>query len=107
MEGTPNAMNSTGVDVNPSVRWPFRILAALIVLAGVAAVIGELFAGASRQEPSRWQLLASLPGILWLVRLAWWAAVRGKSPPHPCWPFATDRVLFCYLAAWMAINFYA
>lgn len=106
MERTSDEKHSTNANAKASVRWPFRILAALIVLAGGAAIIGEIIAGSSNQEPYRWKLLASLPGILWLVRLAWWATVRGKSPTYPCWPLATDRVLFCYMAAWMAMQFY-
>ncbi len=107
MKGAPNAMHSTNVNAKASVRWPLRIFAALIVLAGGAAIIGEVFTGSSHHAPSRWQLLASLPGTLWLVRLAWHAAVRGMSPAHPCWPFATDRLLFCYMATWLAVYFYA
>ena len=62
------------------VRWPFRILAGLIVLAGLAAMIGTGLTGWSELDPSlNWQFLASLPAVVWLVRLAGYAAVRGKS----------------------------
>lgn len=107
MENNPSEMHSPSVMPRASVRWPFRILAALVVLSGAVAIIGEILAGSAHQEPSRWQLLASLPGMLWLVRLAWCAAIQGKPPVHPCWPFATERVLSCYMAIWMAIYFFA
>ena len=87
-----------------SVRWPFRILAALIVLAGVLAIIGGIVAGWSRRAPwSKWQLLANLPGVLSLVRLAWFAAINGRSPANPSWPFASDRILFIYMAVLMVL----
>lgn len=95
---------SPSVNLKPSVRWPVRILAALIVLAGAVAIVGLVVAAWTQGQPlAKWQLLAGLPGILWLVRLAWYAAIQGKSPMRPAWPFATDRVLFFYSAAWAAV----
>lgn len=107
MESTAAEMQSPKVKTKTSVRWPFRILAALVVLAGGVAIVGEVLAGSSHQEFSRWQLLASLPGVLWLVQLAWYAVIQGKSPSNPSWPFSTDRVLFCYMAVWVATYFFA
>ena len=106
MESTATEMQSPNVKPRTPVRWPFRILAALVVLTGGMAIVGEVFAGSSRQEFSKWQLLASLPGMLWLVRLAWCAAIRGTSPANPSWPFSTDRVLFFYMAVWMVTYFF-
>jgi len=107
MESTATEMQSHKVKPRTTVRWPFRILAVLVVLVGGVAIVGEVFAGSSHQEFSRWQLLASLPGVLWIVRLAWCAAAQGKSPSNPCWPFSSDRVLFCYMAVWIATYFFA
>lgn len=97
-------MQSPSVNLKASVRWPVRILAALVVLAGALAIVGSVVAAWTQRQPlAKWQLLAGLPGILWLVRLAWYAAIQGKSPTRPTWPFATDRVLFFYLAAWVVV----
>jgi hypothetical protein len=91
---------------NP-VRWPFRILAALIVLAGVVVLAGTGIAVWTREQPSlQWQLLASMPGMLWFVRLGWHAAIRGKSPATEHWPFASQRVLTCYMIVLMLMLFH-
>lgn len=84
-----------------SVRWPFRVLAALVALVGVMAVIGAMVA-CWTQAPERWRWLAALPGMLWLIRTAWHAARHGRSWPNPSWPFASERVLGVYMALWLA-----
>lgn len=88
------------------VRWPFQMLAALIVLVGLLAIVGGAVAGWTRGGPwSKWQLLATLPAILWLIGFAWSAAVHGKSPLRPAWPFASDRVLMFYWLVWVIVYF--
>ena len=106
-------MDTELLNVTPRlpVRWPFRILAAIVVLAVAAATVGTLAGtlalGRSHDAPSfKWQFLAGLPGMAWLARLAWYAAIRGKSPASPCWPFASYRVFFIYVIIW-AIALYA
>ncbi|KLD63406.1 hypothetical protein [Dyella japonica] len=97
-------MQSPSVKLKPSVRWPIRILAALVVLAGMVAIVGFVADVWTHRQPlAKWQSLASLPGILWLVRQAWCAAIQGRSPADPAWPFATERFLFFYFAAWVAV----
>lgn len=91
-----------------SVRWPFRILAALIVLASVVALAGTGIAVWTRDQPSlQWQLLASLPGMLWFARFSWHAAVHGRSPATDHWPFASSRVFSCYMFVWMLMLFHS
>lgn len=86
------------------VRWPFRLLAALVVVAGIVATVGTLLAGWHRGEAAlRWQLLASLPGVAWLVRVAWYAAVRGRSPTPEYWPFASQSVFSFYVVVWFVV----
>lgn len=66
-------MKVESLDVRPGVpvRWPFRILAALVVLAGVVDMIGASVIGWSHQAPSfKWQFLASLPGVACAASLA-------------------------------------
>jgi len=90
-----------------SVRWPFRILAALIVLVGVLAMAGVMLVGPPHEQRSvKWQFVASLPGMLWLVHQAWWAALKGRSATHSSWPFASERVLACYVAVLMVEYFF-
>lgn len=100
-------MEIESLDVKPrvSVRWPYRILAALIVLAGAVAIVGPGILSRS-QEPSlpKWQLLAHLPGIAWLVRLAWYAATRGRVPAPHYWPFASERVFLFYMVICVIVS---
>jgi len=91
-----------------SVRWPFRILAALICAAGLVAIGGTAIAlwyesrlvGTGRTLTAL-RLLVALPGMLCLLRLAAHATLHGnsgqQSSRHPWWPFASERVLFAYL----------
>jgi hypothetical protein len=82
-------------------RWPFRILAALVVLAGIVATIGMVVSGWYQGAAViRWQLLASLPGLVWLGRLCWYAAFRGRVPVQESWPFASQRVFAVYVILW-------
>ena len=102
-------MDTELLNVTPRlpVRWPFRMLAAIVVLAVAAATVGTVALGRSHDAPSfKWQFLAGLPGMAWLARLAWYAAIRGKSPASPRWPFASYRVFFIYVIIW-AIALYA
>lgn len=87
------------------VRWPFRLLAGLIVLAGSAVVIGMAVSGWSDGLPSplKWQLLVTLPGLAWLMRLAGNAAIKGKSPPSHYWPFASAWVFLVYVVVFAAM----
>jgi len=91
-----------------AVRWPFRVLAALICAAGVVAVGGIAYAVFfdSRflgTERVLWaaRLLLMLPGTLWLMRLAGHAAPyrysSEQSDQRHYWPFATGGVLFAYV----------
>lgn len=82
-----------------AVRWPFRILAALICAAGVV-VIGGTAIALWHDSPALAtnRLLVILPGTLWLLRVAAHAALHGTSVPNDSsWPFASQGVLFAYL----------
>ncbi|MBM7123068.1 hypothetical protein [Dyella kyungheensis] len=98
---------SSAIQPRKSVRWPFRILAALIVLASVVALAGTGIAIWTREQPSlQWQLFASLPGMLCFARFGWHAAVHGRSPASDYWPFASSRVFTCYTIVWMLMLFH-
>lgn len=90
-----------------AVRWPFRVLAVLIILTGIAAVVGMALSGWQHGTVSaRWQFLANLPGFAWLFRLAWHAAIRGRPPAPEYWPFASQRVLACYFVVLFAVMYF-
>ena len=98
-------MNAPNVRERASVRWPFRILATLIVLACVVAVVGNLVAGWQYGMPVlKWQFFAALPGAAWFVRLALYAAIHGKVPASAHWPFASENVLLWYAIVFAFIS---
>jgi hypothetical protein len=37
-----------------------------------------------------------LPGMAWLMRLSFQAALHGAAPENEHWPFASSRVANCY-----------
>ena len=84
-----------------SVRWPFRLLAALVVCAATVAILGTAWAEVSgqgfAQGGSSTAFLVGLPAIAWLLNLAWSAAVHGRSPSNGHWPFASERVMMAYM----------
>ena len=95
--GAPSASSNHRVPV----RWPFRLLAAVVVVAGIVATIGLVLSGWHQGAVTmRWQFLASLPGVAWFVRLCWYAAIRGRSSGQEWWPFASQRVFICYVIVW-------
>lgn len=97
---------SAGSNPRVPVRWPFRVLAALVVVAGIVATFGSVLAGWHQGAATvRWQLLASLPGFAWLVRLAWCAAIYGRSPTQEYWPFASQRIFLFYVVLWFVVMY--
>jgi hypothetical protein len=94
------------IPVRIAVRWPFRILAALVVLAGLAAIVGGAIAWWSHGAIlPKWQMLFALPGLAWLIRVAWESAIRGRPPASECWPFASQRVFTVYVIALLVASY--
>jgi hypothetical protein len=87
------------------VRWPFRAIAAVICVAGMAAVFAVLSSVWSHDATS-----LSLFGVIWLpgmlmgIRVAYHAAVRRCAPATMFWPFASDRVAFWYFVVVVCAN---
>lgn len=80
------------------VRWPFRLLAAALVLAGCAALAGDVLAWWSHAAAAvRWQAVVALPAVVALIRVAWTCAVHGRPPSSDSWPFASRGVFLAYL----------
>jgi hypothetical protein len=42
-------------------------------------------------------MLFALPGVAWLIRLAWTSAIHGRPPAFECWPFASQKVFTVYV----------
>jgi hypothetical protein len=80
-----------------SVRAPFRLLAGFICLAGSVAILGTAYVAWRRGTqlvPA--DFIVWLPGVAWLLRLAFHAAVHGVAPKNEHWPLASRRVASCY-----------
>ena len=86
------------------VRWPFRAIAAVICIAGMAAVFGVLWSVWSHDATNRTLSgLIGLPGTLMMVRVAYHAAVHRSAPATICWPFASGRVAFWYFVVLICV----
>ena len=90
-----------------SVRTPFRWLAGFILAAtllGAAGLASVAFKRGTSAVPLT--LIVALPGYLWLMRLAWYAAARGSAPQNDAWPFASRQILgaYCLIAALVAFG---
>lgn len=97
---------SHNVSSRVAVRWPFRILAAIIVLAGIAAVVGAAFAWWSHGAGvPKWQFLFTLPGVAWLIRMAWESAIRGRPPASQYWPFASQNIFTVYIIVFLVASY--
>jgi hypothetical protein len=86
-----------------SVRWPFRFLAGVIAISIVFVVVGyaaALYMKRMQGLPHNW--MVALPGILMLMRYAYYAAAYGRTPIVESWPFASDRVVFWYFVVLVA-----
>jgi hypothetical protein len=80
-----------------SVRGPFRFLAGFICLAGSVAVLGTAcmaWGRGTQLVPANF--IVWLPGLAWLIRLSFHAALHGAAPKNELWPFASSRVANCY-----------
>ena len=81
------------ISPNRPVRWPFRVLAALVVLAGTVAVLAAAWMIWRDPWPEQGQeIVIFLPGIAWILNLSLSAEISGRSPEGLHWPFATERV---------------
>jgi hypothetical protein len=89
----------------PAVRAPFRVLAALLCLSFIGAAVGMAIMIWRNGLPAlRVQDVLLLPGMLWFLRLAFYAAARGTVPPQDNWPFATARVAGIYWLIFLCVS---
>jgi hypothetical protein len=86
------------VDGARVVRWPFRVLAALLVAAVCFAQISLAYLAIARND-SRSQLLALalLPITGLILRSAGAACATSRVPRRPFWPFASGTVAFVWV----------
>ena len=88
------------------VRWPFRLLAAVIVLCGLFATLTTTYA-ALRYTDLKAALfaLSMLPIAVLVGRLGSYVAWKGRVLRSPLWPFASGSVAFVWvLLSWAIIS---
>ena len=90
-----------------AIRWPFRALAALIlVLIVVTGGMSTWFWYREHSFGRHEQLLVQLPAMLWFGRLLFFSAIRSSLPQTGnAWPFASDRLLVGYLLCLMMFDY--
>jgi hypothetical protein len=89
----------------PAVRTPFRVLAALLCLSFIGAAVGmATMIWKGGLQALRVQDVLLLPGMLWFLRLAFYAAARGTVPPQDNWPFATRGVAGVYWLIFLCVS---
>ena len=90
-----------------AVRWPFRLLAAIIVLGALFAALGSVYT-AIRHKDLRAALfaLSSIPIAALVARLGGYAVWKGSVIRNPVWPFASgSTALVWVLIAWIVISY--
>jgi hypothetical protein len=91
------------IPVRRPVRMPFRVLAAVVGIAGAVALVGTPFLIWRGAHVLTVGDIVMLPLMAWGVRLMFHAVVHGNSPGGAdCWPFASRGVWNCYVFLLMA-----
>jgi hypothetical protein len=95
---------AAAVRSRPAVRLPFRMLAALAGVLFISAALGLAYMTWDRgMQTLRVKDVVMLPGMMWFVRLLFYAAFHGTVPSSVNWPFATSGVFRGY--CWFAFSF--
>jgi hypothetical protein len=89
--------------VRQPVRMPFRVLAAFVGVAGAIAVVGTPFLIWRGTRVLTVGDVVMLPLMAGFIRIAFHAAVHGKTPADGgCWPLASRGVWNCYMFLMLA-----
>jgi hypothetical protein len=87
-----------------TVRWPFRALGALLVVACTAVVATALYGTfVYHLTQSAIFALALLPTTALIIRTVGAAVLTGRVPPSPLWPFPSGVVALVWIAISVAI----
>ena len=80
------------------VRWPFRVLAAMLVAAASFAQISATYLAIAHHETkSALCALALLPIAALIVRTAGLSSLVGRVPVRPLWPFTSGAIALAWI----------
>jgi hypothetical protein len=83
-----------------TIRWPFRLLALILVAGTVLATLGNAYVAFRHKDPTAALLaLATAPVAALVGRLGVHALWNGAVVRDPYWPFASGAVV----AAWLLL----
>jgi hypothetical protein len=84
-----------------AIRWPFRLLALLIVAGSLSALLGNAYLAITRKDPTAALLVLGFVPIAALIgRFGGYAIWKGAVlRNNPYWPFASGSLV----AAWLLI----
>jgi hypothetical protein len=90
-----------------AIRWPFRLLATVIVLGALFAALGSAYSAFRRKDPSAAVLAVTFAPIAAVVgRLGGYAVWKGYVIRNPFWPFASGSVAsFWILVALVVVSY--
>ena len=91
-----------------TVRWPFRVLAAIIVLGALLGALGSVYTAVRHKDPRAALLALTFAPIGALVgRLGGYAVWKGGVVRNPFWPFASGSVAMFWLIVALIVVSYA
>lgn len=80
------------------IRWPFRVLAALLVSASVIAFLGSAYAVYARHElKAALSVVTFFPMSMLILRVGFHAVWFGRIAPQFMWPFASGKVALAWI----------
>jgi hypothetical protein len=85
-----------------AIRWPFRLLALVIVAVALFVALGSAYIAFTRKDLRAALLaLAAAPLAALIARLGVYAVWTGRVGADPYWPFASGSVA----AVWIAMAY--
>ena len=86
------------------VRWPFRILGAVLLAAALFVFFVSIFRGVTSGDPAG-TLIATVtvPLVALLSRLVGYAVWKGRVLRNEFWPFASGAVAFVWVFVFLFV----
>jgi hypothetical protein len=87
-----------------AVRWPFRVLAAVLLAATLFGFFGAIYRGVNIGDlKGMLDAVVTFPLVTLLCRLAGYAVWKGRVLRNPFWPFASGTVTLIWIVLFLVI----